>query len=198
MTRPAIAVLISCLSICFPPLASAAPAAQAFPRALPSENFRDVLVEAGDRLFVAGQPTEAGLEQMANAGVVTVVNLRTHREMNDRGIVPFDEAAKAAALDLEYVHIPSGGPETPYAPDMVDRFAEVMATTEGKVLLHCTVAWRASHLYVAYLHEHLGLPLSEAVRHGQAINFGTLPLEGFLGTPLSIEAVSVDGAASEE
>jgi uncharacterized protein (TIGR01244 family) len=197
MTRPAIAVLISCLSVFPLPLASAATTGHALPQALANDNFRDVLVQAGDRLFIAGQPTEAGLEQLADAGVVTVVNLRTHREMNDRGVVPFDEAAKVAELDLKYVHIPSGGPETPYAPDMVDRFAEVMATTEGKVLLHCTVAWRASHLYVAYLHEHLGLPLAEAVRHGQAINFGTLPLEGFLGTPLSIEAGSVGAAAPE-
>ena len=197
MTRLAIAVLITCLCCLLQPSASASTAGQSLPQALPNDNFRDVLVQAGDRLFIAGQPTEAGLEQMAGAGVVTVVNLRTHREMNDRNVVPFDEAARAAELDLEYVHIPSGGPQTPYAPDMVDRFAEVMATAEGKVLLHCTVAWRASHLYVAYLHEHLGLPLSEAVRHGQAINFGTLPLEGFLGTPLSIEAAAAEAAPSE-
>ena len=198
MTRLTLAVLISFLSVFLQPAASASTAGHSLPQALPNDNFRDVLVQAGDRLFIGGQPSEAGLEQMADAGVVTVVNLRTHREMNDRNVVPFDEAAQVSELGLEYVHIPSGGPETPYAPDMVDRFAEVMATTEGKVLLHCTVAWRASHLYVAYLHEHLGLPLSEAVRHGQAINFGTLPLEGFLGTPLSIEAASADGAASEE
>ncbi len=157
------------------------------PVALPTDNFRDVLVQAGERLYIAGQPSEAGLAQMAEAGVVTVVNLRTHREMDDRDVVAFDEAARVRALGLDYVHIPSGGPDTPYDPGMVARFAQVMDSTDGKVLLHCTVAWRASHLYAAYLHRYRGLPLAEAIRHGQAINFGTLPLEGFLGTPLSIE-----------
>lgn len=160
------------------------------PEALPADNFRDVLVQAEDGLYIGGQPTEAGLAQMAESGVVTVVNLRTHREMDDRSIVPFDEAARAAELGLDYVHVPSGGPDTPYDARMVERFAEAMDAAEGKVLLHCTVAWRASHLYVAYLHQYRGLPLSDAVRHGQAINFGTLPLEGFLGTPLKIETTS--------
>jgi protein tyrosine phosphatase (PTP) superfamily phosphohydrolase (DUF442 family) len=107
--------------------------------------------------------------------------------MGDRNVVPFDEAAEVADLGLVYVHIPAGGPETPYAPEMVARFAEVLDAAEGRVLLHCTVAWRASHLYTAYLHRYRGLPMSEAVRHGRAINLGTLPLEGFLGAPVEID-----------
>ncbi len=167
------------------------------PQSLPNDNFRDVLVQAGESLYIAGQPSEAGLEQMADAGVVTVINLRTHREMDDRNIVPFDEAAKVAELNLSYVHIPSGGPQTPYSAAMVDQFAEAVEAADGKVLLHCTVAWRASHLYVAYLHQHRGLPLAEAIRHGQAINFGTLPLEGFLGSPISIEAAPAATSAPQ-
>ena len=175
-------------SLLLAPITLAADSAgPSLPEPLPADNFREVLVRAGDNLFIAGQPTEAGLEQMVEAGVVTIVNLRTEREMDDRGIVPFDEAARAAELGFDYVHIPAGGPDTPYDAQMVARFAEAMESAEGKVLLHCTVAWRASHLYVAYLHQHRGLPLSEAIRHGQAINFGTLPLEGFLGTRLSID-----------
>ncbi len=166
---------------------TAATGAPPLPEALAADNFRDVLVKADDQLFIAGQPSEAGLAQMAEAGVVTVVNLRTHREMDDRNVVPFDEAASVRELGLEYVHIPSGGPDTPYDADMVSRFAQALETAEGKVLLHCTVAWRASHLYVAYLHRYRGLPLDEAIEHGRAINFGTLPLEGFLDSPLEIQ-----------
>ncbi len=157
------------------------------PELLPADNFQQVLARAGDELYIAGQPSEAGLEQMRAAGVTTIVNLRTEREMNDRNLVPFDEAALAAELGLTYVHVPSGGPDTPYTPGMVERFAEILASAEGKVLLHCTVAWRASHLYTAWLHRYRNLPLPEAVRHGRTINLGTLPLEGFLGTPLTIE-----------
>ena len=179
-----LAFALGALSAALP--AMAADPAPPLPEAISTEEFRDVLVQAGDRLFIAGQPTEAGLEEMAAAGVVTVINLRTDREMDDRNVVPFDEAAKVAELGLDYVHIPAGGPATPYDADMVARFADAVAEADGKVLLHCTVAWRASHLYVAYLHRYRGLPLSEAIEHGQAINFGTLPLEGFLGAPLEI------------
>ena len=190
MMRLIVSVALICLLFAISVPVEASDSAPAMPTTLPTDNFRDVLVQAGDKLFIAGQPTEAGLEQMVDAGVVTVVNLRTHREMDDRSVVPFDEAAKAADLGLTYVHIPSGGPETPYQPDMVAQFAEALEAADGKVLLHCTVAWRASHLYVSYLHRYRGLPLNEAIRHGQAINFGNLPLEGFLGVPLNIEAGS--------
>ena len=57
---------------------------------------------------------------------------------------------------------------------------------DSKVLLHCTVAWRASHLWAAYLVKHKGYTLEEAKRHGAAMNLngysaGT-PLDGLLGT----------------
>jgi protein tyrosine phosphatase (PTP) superfamily phosphohydrolase (DUF442 family) len=69
---------------------------------------------------------------------------------------------------------------------MVSRFAEAVEQADGKVLLHCTVAWRASHLYAAYLNQYMGLSLQEAVTAVQSINFGTLPLQGFLGETLEI------------
>ncbi len=186
---PVVLFCLSCgaaISVAASSVAASAEASPPIPVPLPTEHFREVLVQAGDNLFIAGQPTEAGLAEMADKGVVTVVNLRTDREMDNRDVVPFDEAAAVRALGLDYVHIPSGGPDTPYEPDMVAEFAAAMDAADGKVLLHCTVAWRASHLYVSYLHRYRGLTLDEAIRHGQAINFGTLPLEGFLGTPLTI------------
>ncbi len=190
---------LACLSL-LTSAASTAAGAEAItttphmPVTLPADNFREVLVSVGDDLFIAGQPTEQGLKDMAAAGVRTVVNLRTDREMDDRQVVPFDEAALAKALGLTYVHIPSGGPETPYAPEMVERFADALAASEGKVLLHCTVAWRASHLYTAWLHRYRGLTLPEAIAHGQAINLGSLPLEEFLGQPLVIDVAPEPGS----
>lgn len=154
----------------------------------PSAEFREVLVSVGDDLFIAGQPTEQGLLDMAAAGVTTVFNLRTRQEMDNRDVVPFDEAAMLEELGMRYVHVPSGGPDTPYAPEMVELFDAALADAEGRVLLHCTVAWRASHLYTAWLFRYGGLTLAQAVAHGRAINLGQLPLEGFLGEPLINEA----------
>jgi hypothetical protein len=64
-----------------------------------------------------------------------------------------------------------------------------MRTNEGKVLLHCTVAWRASHLWGAYLIQQ-GVSAADALTHARAINLmddhrmdssGRQPLELFLG-----------------
>lgn len=153
------------------------------PEPLDPAGFKEVLVRTGN-LYIAGQPDEAALQRLAEVGVTTVINLRTAHEMDNRDLVPFDEAALVAALGMEYVHIPSGGAETPYSPAQLETFAAALERAEGLVLLHCTVAWRASHLWTAYLHTHRGLSLPEAVRHGRAINLGQLPLEGFLGQQL--------------
>jgi len=163
------------------------PLPELLPQPLPADQFNEVLVQVGDALYIAGQPTEQGFRDLKAAGVTTVINLRTTFEMDDRNIVPFDESALLASLGLDYVHIPSGGPDTPYSSDMVDSFAAALESADGRVLLHCTVAWRASHLYAAYLHRYAGMSLDDAVRHGRSINLGNLPLEGFLGGELSFQ-----------
>lgn len=150
------------------------------PVKLDSTGFRDVLAKTGD-VYISGQPSEEGLEKLAKDGVKTVVSFRTAREMDDRDIVPFDEAAKAQALGMKYVHIPLGGPDTPYTPDALEAFAKVMAEQDGKTLIHCTVAWRASHMWAAYLAKYKGLDINEAVAHGRAVNMSTQPLEALLG-----------------
>ena len=159
------------------------------PQRLPADEFNQVLVQAGENLFIAGQPTEQGLRYLEAQGVDTVINLRTRPEMDDRNMVPFDQAALLATLGIHYVHIPAGGEDSPYSAAMVTQFAQALANARGKVLLHCTVAWRASHLYTAYLYRHAGLSLTEAVRHGRAINLGQLPVEGFLGQEVSLRLV---------
>ncbi len=156
------------------------------PRSLNTDGFQVVLAVSGD-VYIAGQPDKSGLARAKSFGVTTVVNLRTHRETDNRKIVPYDERESVTALGMKYVHIPQGGADTPYGPGAVDRFAEAIEAAEGKVLLHCTVAWRASHLWTAYLVKHKGMDLKEAVRHGRAVNFGALPLEGFLDEALTVD-----------
>lgn len=167
------------------------------PANIESEEFRSVIVRVGDDLYIAGQPTEAGFAWLKEKGVTTVINLRTQREMDSREQVPFDQSAVLEELGLDYVHIPSGGPDTPYAVEMVELFASALKSAEGKVLLHCTVAWRASHLWAAYLYRHKGVPLGEAVRHAQEINLGSLPLEGFLGEKLTIELAESESVGEQ-
>jgi uncharacterized protein (TIGR01244 family) len=161
----------------------AAAEAPPVPQRLDNDEFQEVLAVSGD-LYIAGQPSEAGLEWLKEQGVTTVVNLRTQPEMDNRSAVPYDEKAAVERLGMTYVHLPQGGPDTPYSPATVDAFARAIEISSGRTLLHCTVAWRASHLWTAYLMRYRDLTLHGAVELGRTVNLGTPPLEGFLGERL--------------
>ncbi len=151
--------------------------------------FQEKYASVGDDLFIGGQPTEKALRDLKAKGVTTVVNLRMPQEMARIG---FDEAALLKELGITYVHIPLGGTaENPYAPAALDQFSKVMASAQGKVLLHCTIAWRASHMWGAYLIRERKMPVATALDQVKSINlradapFGNQqPIEGFLGRTL--------------
>ena len=148
--------------------------------------FQAKFVSVGDDMFIGGQPTEKALRELRAKGVTTIVNLRMPQEMAGVG---FDEAALAKELGITYVHIPlNGSAQNPYGPKALDAFAAAMASADGKVLLHCTVAWRASHLWGAYLIRDRNTPVETALTQARAINLmdgmrtsAQQPLEGFLG-----------------
>ena len=150
--------------------------------------FIDRFAKVGDDFFVAGQPTERALREMKAQGVTTVINLRMPEEMERVG---FDEAKLVASLGMKYIYIPMRGGRgaMSYSPATLARFTEAMRAAEGKVLLHCTVAWRASHIWAAYLIQQ-GVRDETALAHARAINLmddhrmddsGRQPVEMFLG-----------------
>jgi uncharacterized protein (TIGR01244 family) len=175
-------------------LGFAAPAfaqgATKFPEKLDKPGFQAVIADAGP-VYVSGQPSEQALRDLAASGVTTLISLRTQGEMDNRKAVPFDEAALATELGITYVHVPLGGPDTPYTPEAVTKVSTAISTSKGKVLLHCTVGWRASHMWAAYLVKEKGLSDEEAIKQAAAINFngytppngGALPIDGLLGRP---------------
>lgn len=150
--------------------------------------FQAKFVGVGDDMFIGGQPTERALRELRAKGVTTVVNLRMPEEMARVG---FDEAALVKELGMKYVHIPMRGTaDHPYGPKELDTFAGAMAAADGKVLLHCTIAWRASHLWAAYLIRDRKVPVADALAQTRMINLmdnmrmgdgDQQPLEGFLG-----------------
>jgi uncharacterized protein (TIGR01244 family) len=153
--------------------------------------FQDKFASVGSDVFISGQPTAHALRDLHGQGVTTVVNLRTPEEMSKR--VPFDEAALVKELGMEYVYIPMRGTaEFPYSPAAVKAFAAAMTSAKGKVLLHCTIAWRASHLWAAYLIQYRDVPVATALQQARTINLmddmrmdgDTQPVEAFLGRSL--------------
>lgn len=153
--------------------------------------FQEKFASVGDDMFISGQPTERALRDLRAQGVTTVVNLRTPEEMSKR--VPFDEAALVKELGMEYVYLPMRGtPEFRYSPAAVKSFAAAMSGAKGKVLLHCTIAWRASHMWAAYLIQYRDVPVATALQQARTINLmddmrmdgDQQPVEAFLGRSL--------------
>jgi uncharacterized protein (TIGR01244 family) len=154
--------------------------------------FRDKYARVGTDLFIGGQPTERAIREMKANGVTVVVNLRMPEEMARVG---FDEKALVESLGMKYVHLPMrGSAEAPYAPSAITKFADAVKGANGKVLLHCTIAWRASHLWAAYLIQEKGVPENIALDYARSINLmdghrvtadGKQPVEDFLGRKLS-------------
>lgn len=191
------AVVVAALALSSPagaqrlagPDASATPP---FPVALDTAGlFLARFAKIGDYVFIAGQPTERALRQLRDQGVTTVVNLRSPEEMSRS--VTFDEAALVKSLGMRYVYLPMRGtPEFPYSPKAVTELAAALRTADGKVLLHCTVAWRASHLWAAYLIQERHVPVETALAQTRMISLmddhrmdGDIqPLEAFLGRPV--------------
>lgn len=159
----------------------------AVPKKLDTEGFHEIFAQLAPTVYIAGQPTLHGLSRVQAMGVTRVINLRTHHEMDDREIVPFDESNAISELGMDYVHIPLGGPNTPYSPAAVDQFAVALESADGAVLLHCIVAWRATHMWTAYLVRHQDMSLAQAMAVAKQLNFGPLPLQGFLGQELTVE-----------
>jgi uncharacterized protein (TIGR01244 family) len=164
-------------------------------RAVPSLSLLDTTgmflqryAKVGDDLFIAGQPTPKALRAMKEQGVTTVINLRMPGEMTQVG---FDEKKLVDELGMKYIHIPmrGGDGEMSYSPATLAKFTSAMKAANGKVLLHCTIAWRASHIWAAYLIQE-GLPEADALQHSRGINLmdehrmddsGLQPVEMFLG-----------------
>jgi len=154
--------------------------------------YQERAARVSENIFVTGQPTARALRELRALGVTTVVNLRTPEEMTRN--VKFDEPALVAELGMRYVFLPvRGTAEYPYAPATLAQFAEAVRTANGKVLLHCTIAWRASHLWAAYLIKERGIPIDSALANARAINLmdehrmgqnGRQPVEDFLDRTL--------------
>lgn len=120
----------------------------------------------GNLLFSA-QPTRGDLDRLASSGeIARVLSCRSEAEMANRDRVPFDQAAYADSIGLEYGFIGTGGSDG-YSPEIVDEFAEWLASSDEPALVHCASGGRAKYLYLAYLVRHRGYSPDEALALGR-------------------------------
>jgi uncharacterized protein (TIGR01244 family) len=152
-----------------------------FPEAQDIAGFNKVLSRSG-ATFISGQPTAAGLARMPAAGVTAVITLRDDKEQPDIG---YDEAAAAGDLGLAYYSLPLSDDDS-YSPAVLAQFIALYKEHDGKILLHCGSARRASFLWTAFLVEHQDIDLATAQQHAMAINLGKSPVAGLLGQDLEL------------
>ncbi|MEO0483473.1 MAG: rhodanese-like domain-containing protein [Planctomycetota bacterium] len=136
------------------------------------------------RFRISAQPDKRTFDRAIDEGVTMVISCRSEREM-DR--LDFDQAAFLDAQGIEYVHVPMGG-EHGYESEQVARFAEaiaeVMASSEGDVLVHCASGGRARYLWMAYLVTREGLTPSEAWARGESVGGRPWSFESLIGEPV--------------
>ena len=118
----------------------------------------------GDRLGTAGQPTEAQLRSVREAGFEAVVNLALPTSDN---ALP-NEGSIVTGLGMSYFHIPVNFQE-PKAGDF-RLFCHVMdAVAQRPVFVHCAANMRVSAFVFLYRVLHQNVPIPNAERDLHAI-----------------------------
>lgn len=123
--------------------------------------FQDVYnyIRVSDHIATGGQPTEAQLAAIAEAGCTTVVNLGLH----DADYALPDEPGVVASLGMAYVHIPVLW-EQPTRADL-EQFCDVLRTLEGKdIFVHCAANVRVSVFVALDRILHQGWNAQEALK----------------------------------
>ncbi len=125
-------------------------------------------------LSAAGRLDRADIEELARAGVRTIVNNRPDGE--DPGQLPAAEARQLAeAHGLAYHHIPITAATLTRAD--VDAFAAALRDAETPVVAHCRSGTRSTLLWALTRLREGADPLAliaEAARHG--IDIASLPV----------------------
>lgn len=117
-------------------------------------------IAVSDRLGTGGQPSEAQLRDVAEAGFEVVVNLG----LLDPRYCLADEAGSVRGLGLEYHHIPVDF-NAPRHDDL-RRFVDVMDAFKGKkVFVHCAANYRVSSFVALYGESRLGWTPEQGEAH---------------------------------
>ena len=117
-------------------------------------------IAVSDDLGTAGQPSEAELREVADAGFSVVVNLG----LLDPRYCLADEAGSVRRLGLEYHHIPVDF-NAPQADDLRRFFDAMDAARNKKVFVHCAANYRVSAFIALYNEERRGWSSEDADAH---------------------------------
>ena len=129
-----------------------------------------------DAVVACGGATETNaLEALKNDGFKAVINLR---QASEAGANIEQNAARAKALGLTYIHLPFNG----QAPDpkIVDSFLAAVADKANQpVFIHCGSASRVGAVWMVKRVLQDGWPLDKATEEAKMIGLRSAPLEEF-------------------
>ena len=138
------------------------PASPTSPRSMPSSP-------------AAARPRPAALEGLKNDGFKAVINLR---QATEPGANIEENAARAKALGLNYIHIPFNG-QSP-DPKIVDDFLAAVANKANQpVFIHCGSASRVGAVWLVKRVLQDGWPVDKATEEAKLIGLRSAPLEQF-------------------
>ena len=136
-------------------------------------------------IYLSGQPTQDDFEKLNHIGISMVINIRSDPEMEKHNQTLFNEEKHIKSLGMSYINAEVGG-NAGYQPEVISRIAAAIKSADGKILIHCRSAARATLVWMAWLVRYQDYNIDEAVRMGKMIRF-SFPLEELLGFPITIK-----------
>jgi protein tyrosine phosphatase (PTP) superfamily phosphohydrolase (DUF442 family) len=123
------------------------------------EAIRNYVTLSGE-LATGGQPSEAQLRELAQAGVACIINLGL---LDPRYCLP-DEAGLVRSLGVEYYHIPVDF-QAPTLEDLTAFLTVMRAVAGQRVFVHCAANYRVSSFVSLYGQARLGWSQEQAEAH---------------------------------
>lgn len=137
------------------------------------------------RLFIAGQPDAAGLDEAQRQGVGAIINLRGLDESD------WDEAAAAAERGIAYYQVPVSGRDPDFDAAVIDRISSlVQQHPDQPVLVHCASGNRAAAWLAIHLVQDHALTTDAALGIARPAGLSYAPLEGKIRRFLGEEVVT--------
>jgi protein tyrosine phosphatase (PTP) superfamily phosphohydrolase (DUF442 family) len=132
------------------------------------------------RLFIAGQPDDAALDEAQRQGVAAIINLRGPTEMD------WDEASAAVARNMAYHQVPLSGADPEFDPAVIARISSLVERySDRRVLVHCASGNRAAAWLAIHLVQDHAMTTNAALEVARPAGLTYAPLEGkvrrFLG-----------------
>lgn len=136
-------------------------------------------------ILLSGQPNQKNLEDIKDQGVTLVINIRTAAEIREHDMMLFNEKQYIEGLGMAYLNAEVGG-KAGFHPEVIREIADAIFSTEGRVLIHCGSAARATLVWMAWLVRFQDYKIDEAIRLGKLARF-TFPFEELLGYTITMK-----------